>query len=556
MYRKIMAALLASVVTCLLVSCSTPKLSAPNANQDDLNVFSFFLDDSVWSSISDNLTLIAAPYPSPLQHDIHWLAQHRLYIQQLAKNAGPYIYYVYHQTQVKNLPAELALMPMIESAYNPFDYSKAGATGLWQMMPGTASGFGLKINWWYDGRRDIVDSTQAALSYLKYLHHFFNNNWLLAIAAYDSGEGTVQQAVRYNKAHHLPTDFWALPLPRETKAYVPKLLALAVIFSDPGDYHITLPQVPNRPYFGAVQMNQQIDISTIAQFAGITTAAVRALNPGFRRWATMPNASYHLLLPEKAVSAFKQHLNNRRHKTLVTWLHHIVKPSETLSTIACHYHTSITILMRVNGLHSSLIHIHQDLLVPLASHGFFSRHRLNKNSSIAETKLPGPQKQVYVIKHGDTLWSVAEHFNVYVSSLLFWNQLPPHAHLVPGDHIVIWMPPRSYETTAYHHYVVKHGDSLSRIAHEYHTTVAKIKQINHLRSNIIHVKEHLKLPYITYHHSDHRYHNTMLIHHVKPGETIDELARRFHVNPTDIERWNHIQHQRFLHVGEKLVIYQ
>lgn len=186
-------------------------------------------NSDLWSVLQHQFTLNHYENNPAVKAQIEWFLKRKKYIYKLAENAQPYLYYILTQVDKRKLPAEMVLLPMIESAYDPFAFSSAGASGLWQMMPGTASGFGLKQNWWYDGRRDIVASTNAALDYLSYLQSFFNGNWLLAIAAYDSGEGTVLSATRKNIAKGEPTDFWSLNLPRETQAYIPKLLALAEI---------------------------------------------------------------------------------------------------------------------------------------------------------------------------------------------------------------------------------------------------------------------------------------------------------------------------------------
>ena len=211
---------------------------------------------------------------------IAWYKKHPEYIRKLSENARPYMYYVYHEVKKRGMPAEIALVPMIESGYDPYAYSHAGAAGLWQMMPTTAAGFGLHLNWWYDGRRDIYASTTAALDYLEYLHNFFHGDWLDALAAYDSGEGHVLSRIRYNAHHHRDTHFWALKLPRETRRYIPKLLALSQIIEHPRQYHVYLPPIPNKPYFSRITTPGQIDLNVAAKHAEIDINKIYELNPG------------------------------------------------------------------------------------------------------------------------------------------------------------------------------------------------------------------------------------------------------------------------------------
>ena len=181
-----------------------------------------------------------------------------------------------------DLPSELILLPYIESHYNPEAYSRTGAAGLWQIMPGTASGLGLRVNWWTDQRKNMLTSTEAALSYLDYLFHYFDENWLLAIAAYDSGEGTVKAAIRRNKRAHKPTDFWSLPLPKETRAYIPRLLALSEIIQHPEHCDLTLPAEDVTP-LTKVNIPMQLTMDELAQGAHMSTDSIAAFNPQYLR---------------------------------------------------------------------------------------------------------------------------------------------------------------------------------------------------------------------------------------------------------------------------------
>ncbi len=452
-----------------------------------------------------NFQLLPSHYPLSLQRDIYRFYHHRSYLNELVNNAGPYIFYIYQQTQLRNMPAEIALIPMVESGYNPFVYSRVGATGLWQIMPGTASGFGLTINWWYDGRRDITASTKAALDYLAYLHNYFNNDWLLAIAAYDSGEGTVQHALRYNQRHHRPLDFWSLPLPRETRNYVPKLLALSAIIASPYHYGITISSIPNQPYFAAVDMHEQIGIAQAAKLAGVDRQMMRSLNPGFRRWATQPDQSYTLLLPFDKLRAFKQGLAEIQHSERVTWHHHTVLAGETLSDIALHYHTRVNILRQVNNLPNNNIRIKQSLLVPLSMSGKFDHLDIDlQHGAIAEDQLPGPRRRIHTVSNNDSLWRIASQYDVTVRELEFWNGLNYQSKLKKDDKLIIWLPSKTNPHIRYSHYTVKSGDSLSVIAHRYHSTMHAMRRINHLKSNRIRIGQSLTIPSSHYSHIHHR----------------------------------------------------
>lgn len=322
---------------------------------------------NLWPIIAGQFELTGYENQPDVRHQILWYASHKQILEQMLTNAAPYIYYVYRQTQQRNIPAEFALLPMVESGYDPFAYSRAGATGLWQMMPGTASSFGLNIDWWYDARRDTVVSTQSALNYLVTLHSAFKD-WLLAAAAYNAGIGAVQAVQQQNQRLHRETSFWDLPFSQETKDYVPKLLALAAIIKHPGKYGITLPYVPDQPYFSAVTLNSQMDVVELGRLAGVSTAVIHRLNPGMRRWASNPNSSYALLLPYDKMSVFTHNLSRVNGKEHVSWQYHEVQTGETLQSIAKNYHTSVALLDQVNTLKSGAVVPEQGLLVPLYLH--------------------------------------------------------------------------------------------------------------------------------------------------------------------------------------------
>ena len=317
---------------------------------------------NLWSTISQQFVL-AGQYTNNyyVRKQIQWFRQQQYYLSELTKNAQPYIYYVFQQTKKRGVPSEIALLPMIESNYNPFLYSKRGATGLWQLMPGTATGFSLLINWWYDGRRDVVASTNAALNYLKYLHDYFHS-WLLAIAAYDAGEGTVAAAIRYNRRHGCPTDFWSLPLPYETREYVPKLLALADVIKNHQGYSLKLNPVENGPFFTTVTLKTQMDLKKLVELSDSTLNLIRKLNPGFRRSTTLPHHTYNFLVPLDKANHLEQslaELETSLKQPSEKWMHHRVHAGDSLSILANRYHTSAAEIRRMNRLKSDMIKIRE-----------------------------------------------------------------------------------------------------------------------------------------------------------------------------------------------------
>jgi membrane-bound lytic murein transglycosylase D len=236
----------------------------------------------------------------------NWYMKHPSYMQRVTERARRYGWHIQQQLRQRNMPAEIALLPIVESAYDPFAYSHGRAAGLWQFVPATGKRFGLKQDWWYDGRRDILDSTAAALDYLQHLHKRFKGDWLLALAAYNSGEGTVSKAQRKNRKKGKPVGFWDLSLPGETRDYVPKLIALKQLVATPSVYGVKLETVPNRPFFEVVETGAQIDLAVAADLAGLELDKLYRLNPGFNQWATSPDGPHRLLIPVDQADMFRQ----------------------------------------------------------------------------------------------------------------------------------------------------------------------------------------------------------------------------------------------------------
>lgn len=461
-----------------------------------------------------------------VQKQIRWYRKQGNYVNDLSRNAQPYLYYVYQQTRKRGMPAEIALLPMIESDYNPFVYSNRGATGLWQLMPGTASGFGLVINWWYDGRRDVVASTNAALNELQYLHDYFHS-WSLALAAYDAGQGAVMSAIHYNKRHGLPTDFWSLHLPQETKTYVPKLLAIAEIIQHPKQYHVQLTPVANQPYFTTVTLNKQVKFNHLAVLAESSPKLMRDLNAGFRRTTTLPHHGYNILVPLKTATNFKDRLaanstmpSSGLAKQLV---YRPVQSNDSLKRLSSRYDLSFAELRNLNKIGTHAAQIGQDILIPTAqAEPYFNAH----SRQVSEDGLPGPRRVIYTLHSHETLNHVARRFHVAADDIWFWNEFTDNTKIHGGMKLTLWVSPRyarGYESysadnsssnvvskpTVSHHkaakqtihhtntyatyYRVKPGDNLDDLAYRFHTTTHRLRTLNHLHTGILQIGQHLKI---------------------------------------------------------------
>ncbi len=281
------------------------KLAQSGASQD------------IWKQIAKDFTLSAYANNPAVLKQIRWYQDHPKSLSDIAAKAAPYLYYIHQQVKEKGLPGELVLLPIIESAYNPFASSSVGAAGLWQLMPGTGSDLGLKQNSGFDGRRDVIGSTQAALSYLSHLDKIFDKNWLLALAAYNSGPGTVLKADKSNKGDHSNSQFWSLHLPQETKQYVPRLLAVAAIIGNPAKYGIHLPDLPNKPYFAKVAIDSPIALSKVAKLSNSSVDKVRTLNPGYVGTQNASATPSHVLIPIEKVATFKENMDTQGKTTTV-----------------------------------------------------------------------------------------------------------------------------------------------------------------------------------------------------------------------------------------------
>lgn len=295
------------------------------------------------------------------------LSQHHSYMSDISKRAEPYLYYVSEEIHKRNLPAELALLPIIESAFDPYASSSAGAAGLWQMMPRTAEHYGIKQDWWYDGRRDIIMSTNAALDYLEKLYKDFKGDWLLTIAAYNAGGGTIRKAIRYNLSKNKKTDFWSLDLPKETKIYVPKLLAFIKIINNPQKYNQSLPELLHKPYFVVNNLNKQIDLNLVAKLSNMPLNEIYTLNPGYNRFATSPDGPYHLVLPYENSLIFNFNLANITEDQLVQYQQYKIQKGDTLIGISKKFNTTISVIKHLNHLANNTIRINHDLIIPIRS---------------------------------------------------------------------------------------------------------------------------------------------------------------------------------------------
>lgn len=436
----------------------------------------------VWERIRQGMQL-----PVPDQKLVNqyrdWYIKNPQHLEIISERAAPYMYLIVEELEKRHLPIEIALLPIIESAFDPSASSASAASGLWQFTTPMASHFGLEMNWWYDGRRDVPASTTAALDMLEYLYDKTNNNWLYAIAAYNSGESRVLNAIKRNEKKGLKTDFWSLDLPSETERYVPQLLALAEVIKHADEYGITLAPISNNPSIEVVDIDSQIDLAMAAGLANMTTLELQKLNPGYNRWATSPLGPHTLVLPIDKSEEFKKALAETETEDRISWLRYTIKSGDSIGKIAKQYHTTINAIRAANGMKNNTIVAGKHLIIPVDAqdkqlYALSTQQQLPKKSHAATEST----KIAYQVKSGDTLSEIAQAHKVTVKQLSVWNKLGKSDKLQNGQKLVI-LAPKNLEQTAQIRtvsYKVKSGDSLARIASKFNVTVAELLEWNSL----------------------------------------------------------------------------
>lgn len=405
---------------------------------------------SIWQRLTDLYALPDIDHKR-IDQQLNWYLAHPTYLTRIQQRAEPYLFFILEEIEKQKVPGEIALLPAIESAFKPEAYSRSHAAGLWQFIPSTGRLFGLKQTEWYDGRRDIIASTQAAVSYLKQLSQEFDGDWFKALASYNAGKGNIRKAIRKNKHKGLPSDYWSLSLRKETMDYVPRLLAIAKIFANPDKYHLKLEKIPNEPHFEMVHLDSQIDLSKAAELAQLPLDDFLKLNPAFNRWSTSPHGPHRLLLPKHKADIFKKNLAKLPENLRLRWIRHTVKEGESLSFIAKKHNASIESIKKHNNLTSNRIIPGKQLLIPASD-------RPRSIANLSKTRF-------YRVKKGDSFWKIARRFSISQRDLARWNQLSLRQPLRPGQKLRIRTRARqSYLRAKKRLYTVKKGDSLFLIS--------------------------------------------------------------------------------------------
>ncbi|HGY56715.1 MAG TPA: LysM peptidoglycan-binding domain-containing protein [Caldithrix abyssi] len=437
----------------------------------------------------------------------------RVVFTKWLRRSGRYEQLIKEVLEEKNLPSELMYIAMIESGFNPKARSYARAVGMWQFISATGRYYGLRNNWWFDERRDVIKSTIAAATHLAELYERFGD-WYLALAGYNCNP----RKVDYNIRRYKSRDFWKLKrLPRQTRNYVPTFLAAAIIAENPAQFGFTVEKLePIR--VDTVLISESVDLNVIAKIVDTTYAYIKEINPAVLRWVTPPGVkNFTLYLPEGTRQKFKEEYAKIPDSKKRSWVRHRIRPGETLSTIAQKYHTSMAVIKSTNRIRGSFIRAGDYLLIPVPqnkSH-YYTYSPKSRTHSTAKKRskprvvknVPGHKKIIYRVKPGDTLGEIAEIYNTRASKIRAWNGLYYGQHIYPRQELAIWVPENLSEMKAQAkkrvkikedidpsmYYVVKRGDTLWDIARKYNLSIKQLKELNNMRTSRIRPGDKLRI---------------------------------------------------------------
>ena len=467
--------------------------ASPTVDADSL----LAIEADLWQRIRDGFSLEHHLDEARVQSELRWYANHPEYLNRVAVRASRYLFHIVEALEQRQMPMEMALLPIVESAFDPFAYSHGRASGLWQFIPATGRTYGMQVDYWHDGRRDVRAATTGAINYLDRLHSRLDDDWFLALAAYNSGEGNVRYSMRKNSKAGKPLDFFSLGLLKETRAYVPRLLAISAIIADPAKYNIELLPIANEPYWEMVNTGSQLDLSVAAEIAEISIDELYLLNPAFNKWSTHPDGPHELLVPRQHAKTFRANLEALPLDQRLSWQRHRVKSGESLGVIAQKYNTSVATLQLANKIKGNLIRSGQSLMIPVArgsseTYELSANERLKSRQNYTEKKT-GVAPSRYIVRKGDSFWEIARTFKVSMRALAKWNGMATTETLMPGKELVIFstltQPPETTLATLANlpanqevirkvNYRVRRGESLARIASKFNVPIESIKQWN------------------------------------------------------------------------------
>lgn len=478
-----------------------------------------------------------------------WFAKRQDYLDRMTARASHYLYHTVIEAEKAGVPTELALLPIIESSYDPFATSPAQAAGLWQFIPGTGKIYNLRQTWWYDGRRDVLESTRAAYKFLSQLYNQFGS-WELALASYNWGPGNVQKAINRNLAAGLPTDYWSLSMPAETMAYVPRLLAVAQVVKDPATFGVRLNPIVNKAHFRETYAKNQVDLNSVAKIAGLTTKQLYQINPGYMRWATNPDGPHRILVPANTPNNFEEQLAAlpAPDRYITVSNRYTVKKGDSLHRIASRFNTSVAALKRLNGkliskrgyvaVGKTLIvsrskqlvsgeSVDVEQLANPAAERVAKIEKAEKEKTIAKNNRQdnddnASSKKFHKVRAGQSLYSIAKKYNVSVKDLAQWNNLKSKSSLQTGTKLVV---------------LVDNEDDNAKSSRSATSSKSKANRVANKKDKSTNKKERMK----------------RISYEVKRGDTLYSISQRYNVSVSQIKTWN--KTSKSLKPGQDLIIY-
>ena len=472
----------------ILVSLVTSSCELPSIIQADQYIEPIPLEvsedilvyENVWDRIKDASTSEQTNLDEKTLEYINAYLANPAQLDKLLEKGRYFIFFVLEELDRYRLPAELALLPYIESNYDPFSISASGAMGIWQFMPATARIYNLKDTWWYEQRHDPLVSSKAAVRYLAYLHNRFNKEITYTLAAYNGGPTRLEKQIKLNKRAGKPTNYENLKLPKQTKEYVPKFRAILELVLNADKYGINLPNFPNQKVLGSIELDGQVEILAFSEFAGLKPEFVYKLNAGYTKWASPPGDKTIFNIPVELEETLNLKKNQFIQTNQINWVTHKVSKGDSLWKIAEEFETEINVLKKVNYLTSNVLSLNQELLIPLSN---------DQN----QTFIP---YQAHIISEGDTLWNLGIQYKISPAEIAKNNGLRMNSPLTIGKELNIgnkniYRTINSKKRTIL--YSVKQGDSLYRIADIFNIEISDIRSINELSNNEIKPGQVLKI---------------------------------------------------------------
>jgi membrane-bound lytic murein transglycosylase D len=472
----------------ILVSLVTSSCELPSIIQADQYIEPIPLEvsedilvyENVWDRIKDASTSEQTNLDEKTLEYINTYLANPAQLDKLLEKGRYFIFFVLEELDRYRLPAELALLPYIESNYDPFSISASGAMGIWQFMPATARIYNLKDTWWYEQRHDPLVSSKAAVRYLAYLHNRFNKEITYTLAAYNGGPTRLEKQIKLNKRAGQPTNYENLKLPKQTKEYVPKFRAILELVLNADKYGINLPNFPNKKVLGSIELDGQVEILAFSEFAGLKPEFVYKLNAGYTKWASPPGNKTKFNVPVELEGTLNLKKDQFIQTNQINWVTHKVSKGDSLWKIAEKFETEVNVLKKVNYLASNILSLNQELLIPLSN---------DQN----QTFIP---YQAHIISEGDTLWNLGIQYKISPAEIAKNNGLRINSPLTIGKELNIgnkniYRTINSKKRTIL--YSVKQGDSLYRIADIFNIEISDIRSINELSNNEIKPGQVLKI---------------------------------------------------------------